>query len=72
MEEPDREDLDSDEKDSKKEQEPSTKQSGEKPTEEGGDGIKVSDVFLNMNLAGQKKKKKDDEDEEVDFERDED
>lgn len=75
MEEPDREDADSDEKDGKEEGPKEKKEEGEKPAEEDGDAIKVSDVFLNMNLAGEKSetmnsRKKDDDDDEVDFERD--
>ena len=68
MDEPDKEDQDNKEKDDTEK-----KQSEDKPAE---DGIKVSDVFLNMNLAGQKDQtlnsRKKDDDDEVDFDRDED
>lgn len=76
MDEPDREDADSDEKDGKQEESPDKKESGDKAGEEGGDSIKVSDVFLNMNLPGEKSQtmnsRNKDDDDEVDFERDDD
>lgn len=77
MDEPDEEDVDSNDKESKKEGSPDKKQAEDKPAGEGEDGIKVSDVFLNMNLSGEKdqtmnSRKKDEDDDEVDFDRDDD
>lgn len=83
MDEPDGEDKEEPEKKEDPEKSPLKRKSTprEAPTQEGGgDGIKLSDVFLNMNLDQDKGKKVkngskadgNDEDDEVDFERDED